>query len=183
MKTTIISFSARPNGNCAQIGKLIRSLTPDAVLFDFSEFALRGCGGCDYACFAERERCPYIGDMECEMLEAVTRSESACFIIPNYCDYPCANFFIFNERSQCYFQGRPEKLDAYLRVPKRGVVVSNTNEENFRKALSYHCGKEPDILFLSARKYGKVSIRGDLLTDGRVMEEIRRFVENPAQPL
>ena len=177
MKTTIISFSARPNGNCAQIGKLIRSLTGDAVLFDFSRFELHACGKCDYECFSARDRCPFIGDMEREMLEAITQSDTAWFVIPNYCDYPCANFFIFNERSQCFFQGRPELLDAYARVPKLCIVVSNTNEENFRKALSYHSVGAPDILFLSAKKYGRVSIRGDLLTDERAAADVRRFAE------
>lgn len=32
------------------------------------------------------------------------------FSLPNYCNYPCANFFIFNERSQCYFQRQPKLL-------------------------------------------------------------------------
>ena len=38
----------------------------------------------------------------------ITDSDLSYFIVPNYCDYPCANFFIFNERSQCFFQHHPE---------------------------------------------------------------------------
>ncbi len=179
MKTVILSFSARADGNCAQIGKLIRSLTRDAVLYDFSEFSLHPCGGCGYECFAVRENCPYFDDLERDMLEAVIHSEMTYFILPNYCDYPCANFFAFNERSQCYFQGRPELLDAYLKVPKRSIVVSNTNTEHFVKALAYQTDREPEILFLSAKKYGKVSIKGNLLTDENVIQAITAFV-NPA---
>ena len=110
------------------------------------------------------------------MLEAIMHSEMTYFILPNYCDYPCANYFAFNERSQCFFQGKPELLDAYLKVPKRSIVVSNTNSEHFAEALSYQADREPEILFLSAKKYGKVSIKGDLLTDENVKQAITAFV-------
>ena len=176
MKTVIVSFSSRADGNCAQIAGLIRSLCGGAELFDFSAFEIRPCGACDYACFAGRERCPYIGDMECRILDAVTHSDLTFFVLPNYCDYPCANYFIFNERSQCYFQGRPELLERYEKVPKRCVVVSNTERENFVRALSYQSEQAPEILFLSAKKFGKRSIDGDLTTSGEVRAALAAFV-------
>ena len=115
--------------------------------------------------------------MEHRLLDEITLSELTYFILPNYCDYPCANFFIFNERSQCYFQGKPELLDAYEKVPKRAIVVSNTNEENFRQAIAYQAYEKPDILFLSAKKYGKESIKGDLLTNEKAVSDIIAFVQ------
>ncbi|MCR5755195.1 MAG: hypothetical protein K6G30_10355 [Acetatifactor sp.] len=130
MKTVIISFSSRPDGNCAKIGKLIRSHTQDSILFCFSDFNIHACGECNYECFDKREHCPYIEDMECKLMEAIVRSEITYFIVPNYCDYPCSNYYVFNERSQCYFQGKPALLDDYLKVPKRSIVVSNTNEDS-----------------------------------------------------
>ena len=175
-KTTIISFSSRKSGNCAQIGKLIQSMTQEAVLFDFSEFEVHACGGCNYECFENRKACAYIDDMECKLLKTIMQSEMVYFVLPNYCDYPCANYFIFNERSQCYFQGRPELLEEYLRVPKRSIVVSNTNEKNFVRALGYQVEEEPEILFLSAKKYGKKSIDGDILTNVKAVEDITEFV-------
>ena len=95
----------------------------------------------------------------------MTESDQAVFIVPNYCDYPCANFFIFNERSQCHFQGHGELLERYLNVPKKFIVVSNTGRENFVQAFRYHVAENigPDILFLSAKTYGKNSTDGDLL--------------------
>lgn len=179
MKTCIISFSSKENGNCAQIGKLIRSVSEEAVLFQFSNFVIHACGKCGYDCFADRSKCPYYSDMEYRLLDAVTNSDLTCFILPNYCDYPCANYFVFNERSQCYFQGHPELLEAYEKVPKRAIVVSDTNEENFRNVLAYQSNKEPDILFLSAKKYGKVSIRGDLMTDENAVRDVTAFVRKP----
>lgn len=181
MKTCIISFSSRAAGNCSQVGKLVYSLTKDAILFDFSEFDIHPCGKCGYECFATCEKCPYIDDMECSILDAITHSDLTYFILPNYCDYPCANFFAFNERSQCYFQGKTELLDAYEKVPKRAIIVSNTNEKNFRKVMAYHVDREPEILFLSAKKYGKVSIKGNLLTSEQALADVMEFVKDAAE--
>ncbi len=176
MKTCIVSFSSRKNGNCSQIGKLIQSVTEDAEVFDFSKVNLHPCGNCAYQCFSSRDHCPYIDDMEYRLLDAVTHSDLTYFIIPNYCDYPCANYFVFNERSQCYFQGRPELLEKYENVRKRAVVVSNTNEENFIHALAYQSYEKMKILFLSAKKFGKVSINGDLLSDESATRAVLEFV-------
>ena len=177
MGICVVSFSSRADGNCSQIGKLICTLLKDSKLFDFSTFAIQPCGNCGYECFSDPAECPYSADMERRLLDEIAHSDLTYFILPNYCDYPCANFFIFNERSQCYFQGQPELLDAYEKVPKRVVVVSNTNEENFRQAMAYQAYEEPDILFLSARKYGKESIKGDLLTNEEVASDIKAFIQ------
>ncbi len=174
----VISFSGRKNGNCEKIGRLVCSLLQHVKLYSFSDFTLHPCGGCNYECFDMREKCPYIEDMECTLLDEIVKSECAYFILPNYCDYPCANFFLFNERSQCYFQRRPELLEAYESVRKKFIVVSNTNEDNFKAALSYHVEEAPEILFLSAKKYGKVSVHGDLLDSTQAARDIKRFAED-----
>lgn len=179
MKTCVVSFSSRADGNCARIGKLICSLLEDAEWFDFSSFAIHPCGQCGYECFSDAESCPWSADMERRLLDGMIRSDLVYFILPNYCDYPCSSFFIFNERSQCFFQGRSDLLDAYEKVPKRAVVVSNTNEENFRQIMRYQAYEEPDILFLPAKKYGKTSIAGDLLTSEKAAADIAAFVRKP----
>lgn len=179
MKTIIVTFSSRSNGNCSQIGKLIFSLSSDPVLFDFSEFDIHPCGRCTAECFSAREDCPYFADKEHEILEAIMQSDVVYFVLPNYCDYPNANFFIFNERSQCFFQGRPDLLESYLDIPKRCIVISNTNMDNFIQALAYQSNKKPEILFLSAKEYGKNSIQGDLLTSEDAVEHIRQFIGKP----
>ena len=179
MGICVVSFSSRANGNCAQIGRLVCSLLKDAEWFDFSSFNIHPCGECGYECFSENEKCPHAADMEYHILDQITHSDMTYFVLPNYCDYPCANYFIFNERSQCYFQGRPERLDAYEKVPKKVIVVSNTNEENFRQAMACQAYNDPDILFLSAKKYGKVSIRGDLMTNEKAVADIIGFVRKP----
>lgn len=176
MSICVVSFSSRKGGNCSKISEFICARLPGAKRYDFSEFEIHPCGNCSYECFGGGNRCPWIGDKEYELLDAVTKSELTYFILPNYCDYPCANFYIFNERSQCYFQKRPDLLKAYERAPKKTIVVSNTNEENFRAALAYHSENDPEILFLPAKKYGKVSIAGDLLTSEQAAADLEKFL-------
>lgn len=179
MKTCIISFSSRPGGNCQRIAEEIARQTPgETALFDFSALAVTPCGRCGYECFQDRERCPYIADPERAICESITESGLTYFVVPNYCDYPCANFFAFNERSQCYFQGHEDLLERYLAVRKKFVVVSNTGTENFTAAFRYHVSEdaEPDILFLSAKRFQRSSIRGDLMDCPEAREVLAEFI-------
>ena len=173
----IVSFSGRKNGNCNQISDFIQKSVPDAEIFRFSENPIRPCGECAYECFEDNRMCPHIDDGEYGLLERICLSDLVYFVVPNYCDYPCANFFIFNERSQVYFQSYRERLLAYEAVPKKFIVVSNSDSPNFAAAFDYHCAAEPEILYLSAKKYGQNSIDGDLLTAIEVRAAINRFVE------
>ena len=130
----IVSFSSRNHGNCEQISNQIRASydkQTNVLHYKFSDFEIQPCGKCHYQCFKDNTACPYIGDMEYKLLDEICHSTMAYFVIPNYCDYPCANFFIFNERSQCYFQNHPERLDQYLQIRKKFIVVSNSKAESF----------------------------------------------------
>lgn len=179
----ILSFSSRNGGNCEQISEYIRILHgSNAKLFRFTDFIIHSCGSCDYECFADNSWCPYIHDPEYRLLEEICGSSLTYFVVPNYCNYPCANFFTFNERSQCFFQRHAERLERYLRVPKRFIVVSNTGRENFYEAMSQHTDDKPEILFLSAKQYGKVSIEGTILESDEAKSDIRRFVQTETIP-
>lgn len=177
MNVCIISFSSRADGNCAQISKYIMSRYDDsAVLYCFSDFSVLPCGICNYECFSDKLNCPQADDMENILLEAVSKCDLAYFIVPNYCDYPCANYFIFCERSQNYFQKRPDELSAYEKTPKKFIVVSNTERENFSKAFSYQVERTPDILFLRARDFGMSSVEGNLLSSDKARRVIADFI-------
>ena len=111
-------------------------------------------------------------------MDAICHSDQAVFIVPNHCNYPCANFFIFNERSQCYFQNHPELLDTYLKIPKKFIVVSNTSQSSFRESFNQHTETEPDIMFLSAKQYGKSSIAGDIMTVPEARSAVQTFISH-----
>lgn len=175
-KTIIVSFSSRYNGNCGNIAGFIADNCPNSQVYRFSDFQIHPCGACHYECFNQRESCPYFDDIEYKLLDDICGSEMAYFVVPNYCDYPCANFFIFNERSQCYFQGRPELLERYLDVPKKFVVISNGGQQNFRETFMQHTAEEPIILFLSAKHYNQNSINGKLLDSNRARADLNAFL-------
>jgi len=180
MRVCIISFSSRANGNCAAISEFVKTCYGDsAEVYRFSDFSVRPCGECDYECFGPERGCPASGDRENVLLEAVIECDLAYFVVPNYCDYPCANYFAFNERGQYYFSEHPDRMADYERTAKKFIVVSNTEKENFRKAFSYQSKGAPDILFLRAADFGKVSIAGDLLASTQAKAAVAGFVSKP----
>ena len=177
MNVCIISFSSRANGNCAQISKYILSRFDDsAELYCFSDFLVLPCGICDYECFNNKLYCPKAGDMENILLEAVSKCDLAYFVVPNYSDCPCANYFIFRERSQYYFRNRPDELSVYEKTPKKFIVVSNTEQKNFSKIFSYEVEGQPNILFLRSKDFGKKSIEGNLLSSDKAKNAIAEFI-------
>lgn len=175
MNICIISFSGRKDGNCGSIaGELEKLYKGNVKLYDFSALKITPCTSCGYECFDLAESCPYFGDPVFEIYDTITKSDLTYFIVPNYCDYPNALFFAFNERSQCYFQKRQDRLEKYLTAKKKFIVVSNTNRDNFTAAFMYHVEEntQPDILFLEARKFKKISIKGDITES----EEARKII-------
>ena len=180
MRITILNFSGRNNGNCHGIAQVVCATLVGHVLSlsEMHDMEIASCGKCDYECFRENATCPYAGDDLIGIYKAVCASDLAVYIIPNYCDYPCAHFFAFNERSQCFFQSAPELLDVYLQIKKKFIVVSNTGTENFLQAFQYHVedGAVPDILFLSAKGYGKDSIAGNLMEAAGARQTVLRFI-------
>ena len=67
--------------------------------------------------------------------------------------------------------------------PKSAIVVSNTNEENFRKLMTYHVDREPELLLLSAPKHEKVSIQGNLLTSEQALTDVAKFVKGTTEQI
>ncbi len=181
MKITIVNFSGRKNGNCHAISKVIADVhsAEGKHVFNFCDINFVPCGKCEYECFSPDKQCQYQSDGVYDMYDRITKSDLTYFIVPNYCDYPNANYFIFNERSQCFFQHHEELLDRYLSVKKRFIVVSNTQTQNFIAALSYQIpeGESPDILFLPAKAYKKISIDGDLMTSPEAKKAVEAFCQ------
>lgn len=176
MSVCIISFSSRKNGNCSKISEFVSSMYSDAIRYDFCDFKINACGDCDYQCFESADKCPHAHDKEREILDTITNSEMTYFIVPNYCDYPCSNYFVFNERSLCYFQNNESLLKKYLCAPKKFIVVSNSNKDNFGLAFCYQSIDVPEILFLSSNEYGKKSIDADLLSSDTAVEDLKKFI-------
>lgn len=181
MNICILNFSGRENGNCKRISDFVaENFNGEKIIqYNFGQMNLTACGKCNYECFKSRKDCPYFSDGIYEIYDCITNADLAFFIIPNYCDYPCANYFIFNERSQCYFQGREDLLNKYLQVKKKFIVTSNTNRANFLKVFEYQREEsvEPEILFLSAKSYGKNSLDGNITDSKKAVSDIGKFIK------
>lgn len=175
MSIAIISFSSRPDGNCARIGRYLQSLT-GGTLYSFAALHAHPCGGCRYECFDRPPSCPYQDDGLYILYDAIVASDVTYFVLPNYCDYPCANFFLFYERCQGYFLGRAELSERYDRIRKKAVVISNTQEQNFRAVLAQQSSEEVKTLFLHAKDYGRISLRGDLMQEPAVRAQLDAFI-------
>jgi len=183
MKISIINFSGRPNGNCHRIAKVIENTLPldnEITLKEICHLSIMPCGNCNYSCFDEDSTCPYAGDDIFDIYHSICVSDLTFFIVPNYCDYPSSGFFIFNERSQSFFPKDSDDLfQQYLRVKKKFIVVSNTEKDNFRRVFQNHAedNTNPNILFLSAKQFGKVSIQGDLMDSVQARYAVKEFIQ------
>ena len=181
MKICIINFSGRENGNCSDIADVIVQAEcdeHDVTRYDIYALEMSPCGGCVYDCFENSANCPYIDDDIYKIYASICSSDMVYYIVPNYCDYPNAFFFIFNERSQCFFQGKPDKLEQYANINKKFIVLSNTEKENFRHAFKYHVSESSsvDALFLSAKSFGMNSTNGRLMKSNEAKQIVEEYI-------
>lgn len=175
----VVNFSSRKGGNCYSIAGVVKKYYKDkkVKIFNFFEKAFNSCGKCNYECFTKK--CIMNDGLE-EMFKAILQSEQAVFIIPNYCDYPSSNFFMFNERCYGFMYHNKELFERYLNIPKKFMVVSSSNVCNFKTACAYHIphGKLPEILFFNAKKFQQCSLEGNLMLNNDAYNLVNDFLDN-----
>lgn len=163
------------NGNCANISKFISNYYSSNIsAFEINGDVIQPCGNCNYECLRPGMQCPNTIEAYESIMDTVCNSDLVFFIVPNYCGYPCANYFAFNERSVGYFNMDREKMKKYMDVPKRFIIVSNT--EGFEETMRQQTNGEPEILYLKTRKYGRQSITGDILESQGARNELLEFL-------
>lgn len=162
----VVNFSSRKDGNCYRISGVVKKHYKDkkVKIFNFYENTYTSCGHCDYECF--KKRCK-VDDGINEIFKSIVQSEETIFVLPNYCDYPNSNYFLFNERSCGFFNGNKDLLNRYLEIKKRFIVVSNSCNVNFYNALKYQVKEniKPEILYLNSKKFNQNPLDGTLMND------------------
>lgn len=162
----VVNFSSRKDGNCYQISGVVKKHFKEkkVKIFNFFENTYSSCGHCNYECF--KKRCK-IDDGINEIFKAIVQSEETIFVIPNYCDYPNSNYFLFNERSCGFFNGNKDLMNRYLNIPKRFIVVSNSCNSNFKTAFSYQIPENtlPKILYFNSKKFNQNPLDGMLMSN------------------
>ena len=95
----LIRFSSRDNGNCAAITAQIQQYYKEEMVRSFiaDHLVVKPCGNCDYECLQPQRQCPNITVVCTELFYAVCNADLVYYVVPNYCGYPCANYFAFNE--------------------------------------------------------------------------------------
>lgn len=136
----IVSFSSRKGGNFGKIGAYLANMIPDSQLFSFANFTIRPCGDCGYECFQSREACPHFQDMEYRLMDAITNSMAAIFVVPNYCDYPNANFFAFNSGGGDFVSVRKAVRQGQRERRSATVGACRSGAEGVSGGLTSLCG-------------------------------------------
>lgn len=176
----ILSFSARPNGNCAAIAQQLCSLHPgeETAVYPVGQLELSPCRACQYQCFVNPTDCPHIHDDLLGLYQQVLQSDLVYFILPNYAGSPPALYYAFNERSQCVFQGNEPLLNAYLAIPKRFIFVSNHPGTAFDELPMYHIGENAAAatLYLAPRRYSPSSTDATMMDFPAAQAELAQFV-------
>jgi multimeric flavodoxin WrbA len=179
-KVCIISFSSRKNGNCEHIAEQIveyYDIRTNVHYYSVDAEDFGPCGGCDYECLKPGVVCPRLNDRQKIIMDTICSSDLVYYIVPNYCGYPCANYYAFNERCVGYFGLDRMKMNQYMSVKKRFIVVSNTQTEAFRSAMQQQTKDEPEILYMMTGKYHKKSIAGDLMESDAAKADLEAFLD------
>ena len=176
-RVLVLTFSSRKNGNCVAISRHIcnffkRTNVPVRVL-DASQIA--PCNGCDYECLRPGVICSNLTQEQSNLMDTLCNSDLVYFVVPNYCGLPCANYYAFNERTVGYFNMDREKMNQYMRVDKRFIIVSNT--EGFEQAMQQQTLDAPICIYLKTRQYSKQSINGDLMDSKDACRDQEAFLE------
>lgn len=168
MKISVINFSSNINGNGNHIANFIKEQlhNQNIKIINFHNYKIHNCGNCNYECFTNNKVCPYINDGIVQIYKDIADSNFCYFIVPNYSDVPCANYFIFRERSQCIYSLENETLwNNYANVPKHFLVISNTEKNMFKILLANEVNNtDLNITYISSKDTSSKS------TDGKLME-------------
>lgn len=173
-----MQFSSRKEGNCAAIAAQIGNYYAEEQVLSYvvDEKTVQPCNHCNYECLKVEQICQNLSPAQKEIIDAICNADLVYFIVPNYCGFPCANYFAFNERSVGYFNLDRALMQKYMDIPKRFILISNSEDEIFVSAMQQQVDGAPDILYLKSSKYGKKSINGDIMDSEAAKADLNAFL-------
>ncbi len=171
----IISFSARPDGNCGRIASHIAQ-TGDEIVH-FAGLHARGCSSCACECFDGE--CPHREDGVYALYQRMTSADRVFLLVPMYGGNPSSLYFAFCERGQDFFLDEETWKEVLRRLYIIGVYGSETETPDFLPCLNkWFAGTACTgrVLGLERHLYGQKM--GDCLLDkAEVREMIDRFIK------
>ena len=170
----IISFSARPGGNCDSIAGYIAA--PEDKILYFREMYFHPCVNCAYDCF--RGRCKYRLDDMYSLWESMLQYDKVILAVPMYCGNPCSLYFIFSERCQDFFMHNDCFEDILSRLYIIGVYGSAAESPDFIPCLEKWFTGTPytgHVLGLERHTLGQ-KMPDSLLDLEQVREKLKNFL-------
>jgi multimeric flavodoxin WrbA len=145
----IVNFSNRNDGNCSFIAHYLNDILNDSSVYEFGKMNVSNCGNCNYECLNGKS-C-IINDDLSELIKMLLESKEIIFVVPNYCGYPCSNYFVYNERICGKLASDRELFTFYLNIPKRFVVVSNGDITQFNQPFLYQINRNEKLNFIQIK--------------------------------
>lgn len=173
---SILNFSGRDRGNCnAVCNYILQSYTNKTnICARVISVDIPPCNSCDYECLREGTSCKDFHIIE-SLMDQLIRSEMIYYVLPNYCGFPCANYFAFNERTVGYFNKDQACLEKYYSIEKKFIIISNSENVCFQIAMQQQCAS-PEVLYLKTKKYARNSISGDLMDSADARADLEEFL-------
>lgn len=177
-KVAIFNFSPRAERSYSQIAQQVSNhyRLSNENYYHFTMNSCNACQGCNYECLTPGKVCPTLPEYLKKTLDAAIECDLIYFIVPNFCDYPNGNYFAFQERCVGYF-GLDRGLRAkYMKIKKRFIIVSNTENDQFKMSMQQQTTDEPEILYMKSSKYNKRSKTGDMMQSKEAVDDLNAFL-------
>lgn len=169
-----ISFSAKSDGNSAQIIKKYANANDDYVLFKDTNY--HACSKCNYECM--KNKCKYRFDDIYKLYDLINKYKKVYLIIPMYGGNPSSLYFIFNERSQDYFMHNENYEEIISKMFYIGIYGSKEEYPYFLKYFEIlYDAKECDkhVLGIERHKYS-LNLNESIMDNEEIIRALNKFI-------
>lgn len=169
-----ISFSGRSGGNCESIANYFKRKIDTYIAF--KDIYYHPCSKCSYECMTSI--CKYRSDDIYRLYQNLVRYNKVFFLIPMYGGSPSSLYYIFNERSQDFFN-HFEDYDLYLnKVNFIGIYGSHEEYPDFLKQFGMYYNPitiQNHVIGIERNKYSD-QINDLIINKKEVQSLLRKFI-------
>jgi multimeric flavodoxin WrbA len=191
MKALGLAFSARKRGNCLNCTEYVLNKLGEqgfqTEIINAFDCRIAPCSNCDYECFApelnrEKKGCPIRDDVP-KIYGKMKKADVIVLAVPTYGGKAAGLYCAFTERGQAVFKNYEEFKDTILTKIVGLIVVGNVPAGG---DIAYHtvvldhrdCEHPPCSILLQAAEYGRSSLQGNLIDDGKIKDRLDNLVES-----
>ncbi len=189
MKALGVAFSARQEGNCLKsLDYCLTALKEKGYkvkLINVYDHQITPCSHCGYECFSSTNEgktapCPLQDDVPW-IYQMCKQADLILFAIPTYGGHLSSLYMAFGERGQAQFSSWEEFRQGFSSKVNLIIIgnLSSGGDMALHEALSdfYNFEPFPEVLLLSARHWGRNSLKGDLVEEPEIKGRLTQFVD------